>query len=141
MKQMSYIRGYITDQIPFFWTIPALLWQFLLLYVPLLLLLFMSITQSDSQGQGLHFTLEHMRAFLDPMYLTILMRSLLLAVLSASVCTVLAYPMAYYVAFTVRRWSKQFLFFLVPLIISILLGYLFHDLMMGITNGIITGRH
>lgn len=35
--------------------------------------------------------------------------------------------------------KKQILFFLVPLIISILLGYLTHNLMRGVTNGIILG--
>ncbi len=35
--------------------------------------------------------------------------------------------------------KKQILFFLVPLITSILLGYLTHNLMRGVTNGIILG--
>ncbi len=44
---------------------------------------------------------------------------------------------------TITIWrfftKKQVLFFLVPLIISTLLGYLFHDLVMGVTNGVVTG--
>jgi hypothetical protein len=36
-------------------------------------------------------------------------------------------------------YEKQVLFFLVPLIISTLLGYLFHDLVTGVTNGVVTG--
>jgi hypothetical protein len=35
--------------------------------------------------------------------------------------------------------KEQLLFFLIPLIVSILLEYLFHDLARGIANGVIIG--
>ncbi len=35
--------------------------------------------------------------------------------------------------------KKQLLFFLIALVTSTLLGYLSHDLMKGVTNGIIIG--
>ncbi|HBY05677.1 TPA: spermidine/putrescine ABC transporter permease [Candidatus Dependentiae bacterium] len=89
-------------QIPFFLGIPALVWQVLFVYVPLVFILVLSVQSG---------TFESFRAFFTAEYGLVLMRSLFLGLSTATICLILAYPVAYWIALCAGRW-KNFLLFL-----------------------------
>lgn len=74
---------------------PYLIWCLVFIVVPLILILVFSFIDVDStKPQGLTFTLENYSRFMEPVYLSVLFRSLKLAILSTIICLVLGYPMA-----------------------------------------------
>ncbi len=89
----------------FFWGIPAFLWQVLFFYVPLFFLLATSFVKYSPSMDYSHFSLDHYKALLNPLYITIILRSLVLACTTVAVCLLIAYPVAYYLALRVKRWK------------------------------------
>jgi spermidine/putrescine transport system permease protein len=57
-------------------------------------------------------TLEHYRRFVDPLYLTILRRTLVMALGCTALCLLLGYPVAYVIAGS-RRWRNLLLLLVV----------------------------
>ncbi|OGV83577.1 MAG: hypothetical protein A3K19_09765 [Lentisphaerae bacterium RIFOXYB12_FULL_65_16] len=94
---------------------PPALWLILFFGLPLLIVLFFSVSRQDVYG-GIApgFTLEHYRRIADPLYLVILWRSLVMAAVTTVITLLLAYPTAYYMAFAPPR-TKLILMFLVIL--------------------------
>lgn len=88
--------------------LPALIWQVFFLYIPLVLMVMYSLTKAD-----LSITVEHYVKCINPLYISIIVRSLFLALGNAALCVILAYPIAYYLAFHVTRWKNYLLFFLI----------------------------
>jgi spermidine/putrescine transport system permease protein len=118
MKRSS-IRSVISQELPLFMSMPALLWQILFFYVPLLFILGLSFIKTTDIS--LLFTVDHYSALLHPIYAVIIGRSLVLALVTATVCLLCAYPVAYFLAFQVRRFKNIFLFsFILPFWISLL---------------------
>ena len=94
-------------EIPLISAMPALIWQLLFVYVPLVSMVGLSFIKNGT------LTLEYYIALLGLPYFFIIVRSLSLALFTASVCVMLAYPVAYYLAFYVRRFKQLLLFFLI----------------------------
>lgn len=99
------------SQIPFFMSMPALLWQTLFLYIPLVSIFVISFLRSDA-GSFL-FTLDHYVALFQSNYFKIIMRSALLASVTASICLLCAYPVVYFLVFRLERSRNILLFFLI----------------------------
>lgn len=116
------LRALFEQEFPFFMSAPALVWQMLFLYVPLCLIVvasFMAVVNGTWDYSS--FTVAHYRVFFDPMYVRIIARSCLLAFTTVVVCLLLAYPMAYFIAFYARRWKNVLLFLLIlPFWLSLL---------------------
>ncbi len=68
---------------------PFLIWLFLLVVVPLLLIAYYGFTDTDGA-----FSLENFRQFFRPDYLRVLWRSLYLALLATTFCLLVGYPVA-----------------------------------------------
>lgn len=107
---MRRLRAGVLQELSFFFTVPALLWQLLFLFIPLLIVIFYSFIQLP-EGQ---LTLAHYREMFDPIFLRVIMRSLVLAIVSSAACLFMGYPIAYYLALSVKR-GKNILLFLVTL--------------------------
>lgn len=71
---------------------PYVVWLIMFIFVPLLLIVFYSVTKTTDQG--IVFTLEHFQRFFEPIYIMVLLRSLYLALISTVICLLLAYPLA-----------------------------------------------
>ncbi|MGE0009179.1 MAG: ABC transporter permease [Candidatus Babeliales bacterium] len=109
---MNRLREFFLQEQKFFWTLPALLWQILFLCMPFLFVLgvsFISVTDTES----LSFTLAHYKALALPVYAYIILRSLVLALTTATLCLCIGYPVSYYLAFYVKRWKNPLLFLLI----------------------------
>jgi spermidine/putrescine transport system permease protein len=100
-----------SKEFPFFMAAPAILWQVLFFYIPLLIIIIMSVIKR--LDTTVSFTLSNYAHFLKPIYLGIIGRSLLLATINATLCVILAYPVAYYLARRVKKGKNILLFFLI----------------------------
>ena len=70
---------------------PYLAWMIVLIVAPMILIAYYAFT---GQADGA-FTLDNIKAALDPIYMSVLWRSISLAVISTVICLVLGYPIAY----------------------------------------------
>ncbi len=107
------IKKVIQQELPFFFAAPAVVWQVLFLYIPLLVVFVTSFFQEWSLHNLFSLiTLHNYKAVCDWVHLKIIVRSLGLACTNATICLLCAYPVAYYIAFHVKRWRNFFLFLL-----------------------------
>ena len=93
---------------------PGLSWLLLFFILPLVLMFGYSFMPRNAYGGvDTGFTLEHYGRFFEPLYITILWRTTLYAVLCTVLCLLLGYPVAYVIARGGR--FRNFLIFLVML--------------------------
>jgi len=105
----------------FFLITPAFIWQVAFLVVPLIFIIILSL----SAGQGSHlvqsFTLNNFYEIFHFSQLKIIIRSILLASVTATASLLIAYPVAYFLALYIKRFKFLFLFLLsVPFLINLL---------------------
>src|SRR5690242_3900704 len=117
---------------------PALVAMALLLAAPLTLLVVYSFWNQGDLGLDRHFTLlQYVSAFSRESYRTLFARSIAISALVTLVTVVLAYPMAYFVAFRVERTKFLWLVLLtVPFWTSYLLRVFAWKVILGY-NGVI----
>lgn len=108
---MKQLKAIVQREFSFFVAVPALIWQLVFVCVPLLLIAYLSF--STTVGPSLSLTLAHYYELLQPKYVRIIVRSLLLAFSNASLCLLCAYPVAYFLAFKVRSWKNTLFFLLI----------------------------
>lgn len=102
---------------------PYLIWMIIFILVPLLLVLFFSLTDQTSYKLGeVKFTVENFKRFLDPLYLNVLKRSIVLALVSTIICLIIGYPMAVILSKQEARVRNILsLLFILPMWINFLL--------------------
>lgn len=71
---------------------PHIVWIILFTIIPVVLIFSYGFTSTDESG--VKFTLENFKRFMDPIYLSVLGRSVLLALICTLVCLILGYPLA-----------------------------------------------
>lgn len=99
---------------------PYIIWMILFIIVPLLLVLFYSITVQTEDG--IVFTLKHYKRFMEPVYLSVLFRSVYLALICTALCLVLGYPMAMILnGRDIKRRNILILLFVIPMWMNFLL--------------------
>ena len=88
---------------------PLALWLLLFVVVPTVMLVVISFCQRqpDAIGEIVYdFTLENYGRALDPLYLKILGKSVLYALVTTALCLVIGYPVAYFIARAGDRWRN-----------------------------------
>ena len=79
--------------------LPYVVWSILMLFVPMVLIAFYSITTSGNTIVNFTFTFEYfVKFFTDPDFLLILWRSISIAIKTTIICVLLGYPTAYFIA-------------------------------------------
>jgi spermidine/putrescine transport system permease protein len=112
MKIIRSIKAYSSEYIPFILSVPAVIWQIIFLYIPLLLIVYSSF-YNEAAHTWWHYTLTHYSALFDASYFSIVLRSTAIAALVSLICLILAYPVAYFLALKVSlRWKNILLFLL-----------------------------
>ncbi|NLT94744.1 MAG: ABC transporter permease [Clostridia bacterium] len=71
---------------------PYVIWALIFVLLPLFLVLVYSVIVTTDQG--IQFTLNHFKRVFEPLYLTVLWRSIKLAFISTVICLILGYPVA-----------------------------------------------
>jgi len=93
-------------RLPGWLLMPSLAWLGIFFFIPLLLVLVISFAARGTYG-GVEwtFSLANYATLLDPLYLTIFVRSLALALGTTAFCLLLGFPLAYYIARAPLRWQ------------------------------------
>ena len=99
---------------------PYLIWAFIFIIVPILLIIYYSLT--IEAGSGLVFSWSNYTRAFEPTYLRVMLRSMLLALVCTIICMLAGYPIAYIMA-SKEYSAKGFLLFLflVPMWMNFLL--------------------
>ncbi len=92
---------------------PAILWQVLFFYLPLLLTVSLSVVRLSELGSLKQLTLAHFAYLIHPTYFAILCSSLGLSLLTALGSLLIAYPLAYFIAFQPTLKKNLFLILLI----------------------------
>jgi len=91
---------------------PYVIWMVIFIVVPMVLVLFFSLV--DQTGEGYRLTADNFRRFVDPIYINVLLRSVVLAVISTVICLLAGYPLAMILAS--KEYSrKRILYMLIVL--------------------------
>ena len=92
---------------------PGGLWLVVFFLVPMVIIAGYSLmTRGTYGGVEWGWTLDHYRRFFDPLYLSILRRTLVAAALSTGICLLLGYPVALVLARS-SRWRNLLLFLVI----------------------------
>jgi spermidine/putrescine transport system permease protein len=95
--------------------VPAWLWLALLFLAPLAVVLAYSLlTRGVYGGTGQPWTLESYARLLDPLYLTILLRSFVMALVATALCLVFAFPAALFIARSARHKNLFLMLVMLP---------------------------
>jgi len=102
---------------------PVTLWLGLFFLVPLLLILAYSFGTSGVYGGiTLGFNPGNYLKVFDPLYLEIIVRTFVIALINTLLCLVLGYPLAYFIALKGGRWKNALiLMVMIPFLTSLLL--------------------
>ncbi len=111
--KIKFLRNPPTSELPFTIGAPAMIWQVLFFYLPLAILVITSILQFSENEIFEGFTFQKIAFFLRPLYLKVIFSSFLLALSNAILCLIIAYPLAYFIAFVGKRYKNFFLFLLI----------------------------
>ena len=106
-------KNFLNSEFSFSLGVPALIWQFLFFYLPLLIIVISSFITFSEEGLFSGFTLEKVFFFLNPTYLKVIGASLLLAFFNAVFCLLIAYPMAYFMAIAAKKFKNVLLILLI----------------------------
>lgn len=99
---------------------PYIVWMLIFILVPLVLVLYYSVTVSTPSGTV--FSLENFSKFMQPVYMKVLVRSLALALISTFICLLLGYPVAMILAGRdLGRKNLLILLFIIPMWMNFLL--------------------
>lgn len=122
---------------------PYLVWMAIFIIIPSLLILFYAFTVKDEQG--FRFSPNNFYRFCDPIFFSVLFKSLWLALLSTFVCLIIGYPVALILAS--KEYSKKTtmsMLFIIPMWMNFLLRtYAWLTLLEkhGIINSILSFFH
>ncbi|WP_246918530.1 ABC transporter permease [Clostridioides difficile] len=99
---------------------PYVVWSAIFVIIPLILVVFFSFTKES--GGGYAFTLENYKEVIDPIYIKVFGRSILLAGGATLICLVVGYPVAYIISKArVSRRGSLILLFILPMWMNFLL--------------------
>ncbi|WP_300257083.1 ABC transporter permease [Clostridium sp.] len=99
---------------------PYVVWSAIFIVIPLLLIVFFSFTIKVN-GRFV-FSFENFQRLFEPIYFTVFIRSIWLAVLSTVLCLILGYPIAYIISkLPIKRRNILILLFILPMWMNFLL--------------------
>lgn len=101
---------------------PYMVWAFVMILVPLLLIVLYSVTTGGNELLNIQFTLENFKKMTEPIYVAVFVKSFRLGILSVAICLVIGYVLAYLITkFSEKVQSMLVLFVTIPMWINTLL--------------------
>lgn len=115
-RSRNLITKYLSSILKYLATIfPALLWLIIFFVIPLLFIVVVSFSTRGEVGNIVYkFTLENYVKLLDPLYINIFLKSILIAIYTTVLCLLLGYPFAFIIA-NVNKKFKPILLLLIIL--------------------------
>lgn len=99
---------------------PYIFWSALFIVIPLILVLAFSFTIEN--GDKLIFSLDNYNRLMNPIYLKVFLRSIILAGVSTVVCLLVGYPVAYIISkINISKRNTLILLFILPMWMNFLL--------------------
>ncbi|WP_173472273.1 ABC transporter permease [Eubacterium ruminantium] len=77
---------------------PYIVWAFIIIVVPILLIMLYSVTTGGNDLVNISFTWDNFKKIGEPIYLNVLKRSLVLGLISVAICFVFGYALAYFIS-------------------------------------------
>ena len=77
---------------------PYIIWASILIVVPLILIVLYAFTSDGNEVLTLHFTWANFAKFLETTYLSVILKSFRLGILTTLMCLVCGYPLAYIIS-------------------------------------------
>lgn len=74
---------------------PYCFWLFVLTIVPMLLIVMYAFMEKGNTITTFNFTLDNFGKFIDPVFISVLMKSFVLGIVTTIICLLLGYPVAY----------------------------------------------
>jgi spermidine/putrescine transport system permease protein len=111
--KIKFISKSPTNEFPFSLGIPAIIWQILFFYLPLLIIVCSSFLEISEWGTIEGLTFNKILVFLNSTYLRVIFSSILLGLSNALLCFLIAYPLAYFMAFRGKKFKNLLLFLLI----------------------------
>lgn len=108
---MKFLSRIFAEEFPFVLSCPALIWQFFFLYLPLGMLLIYSVVDYSASLQAYELTLRYYEQIFNTLYFRVIINSFILAAITSTICFLIAYPVAYFLAMKVRKSYRPFLLF------------------------------
>jgi spermidine/putrescine transport system permease protein len=97
----------------FWFLLPARIWLTMLLAVPLgIICVYSLLTRGAYGGVSLPWTAENFTRLADPLYGAILLRSLWMAAAATTLCLLMGFPLALFIA-RARKWRGLYLFLVI----------------------------
>ncbi|PCI95809.1 hypothetical protein COB11_01035 [Candidatus Aerophobetes bacterium] len=100
-------------EFPFAIGCPALIWQVIFFYLPLVFMVMTSVIHFSSEGHFQGLTFSHFLHLLNATHILIILQSLGTAFLTSILCFAIAFPFAYFLAFKGGKYKTLLLFFLI----------------------------
>lgn len=82
---------------------PYILWSFLLIVVPLILIVLYSVTTGGNSLVNIQFTVDNFKKIAEPIYLQVFVKSFKLGLITTLICLVVGYLLAY----QITRFSEK----------------------------------
>ncbi len=99
---------------------PYILWMILFIVAPLLLVIFFAFTIKTPSGYT--FSFQNLQDFFTPLFLNVLLKSLIIAFKTTVICVIIAYPAAYILARSdMKNKSVMLMLIILPMWINMLL--------------------
>ena len=121
---------------------PYILWSFLLIVIPLLLIVLYSLTTGGNSLLNIQFTLDNFKKIAEPIYVQVFIRSFKLGLITTVICLVTGYILAFVISkFSEKVQAILILFVTIPMWINTLLRtYAWISIMSdnGIINSFLT---
>lgn len=103
-----------------FFAYPYIIWSALFIVIPLILVFFFSFTVEE--GNKMVFSLENYQRLINPIYLKVFLRSIILAGVSTIICLLVGYPVAYIISKAhISKRNTLILLFILPMWMNFLL--------------------
>lgn len=100
---------------------PYAIWSIIFIVIPLVLVVFYSLTQKNDDGT-VFFTLQNYGDVFDPLFFKVFARSFLLSGIATLACIIIGYPVAYIISkMEIKRGSTLILLFILPMWMNFLL--------------------
>lgn len=81
---------------------PYIVWSFLMIVVPLLLIVLYSLTTGGNSLVNIQFTLDNFMKIAEPIYLSVFVRSFKIGLITVIICFLMGYPLAYMISKKVK---------------------------------------
>lgn len=114
-KYLSLVLKYLSKISKYLYTVfPALLWMIVFFVIPLLFIVVVSFSTRGEVGNIIYkFTLDNYIKLLNPLYIDVFFKSILIAIYTTVLCLMLGYPFAFIIAGVPKKFKPLLLLLII----------------------------